>query len=223
MSANKVVGVYEAVLFDLDGTLVDSLGSFELAAKRVFQKHSIELPKTASLKELVKKPFGYVVRTVIPQIDDSTVERLVQEYISEYNADAYRTVRPNDGSLNVLKSLKERGKKIAIVTARTVLQDSLWPTLSYLGLDRYVDTLVTPRNVIAPKPAPYEHVLALQNLNVEPQKALSVGDSPEDIRASKAAGVKSVGYTGGFFPKERLAEESPEYIIEDLADVLELV
>lgn len=214
---------YAVVLFDLDGTLIESLGSFSYAAQKALQEFSINPPPRDTLTELIKKPFNIVIKAIRPDIDGDLASELVRAYVRIYNQEGYRLVKPNLKSTTVVRTLKESGRKVGIVTARTLLSDSLRPTLDYIGLSKYVDVLVTPLDVSKPKPEPDQHILALKRLNASPNEALSIGDSPEDVKAAKSAGITSVAYTGGFFPREALLLERPDFTINDLDKVLELV
>jgi|GEM_PF-1480655 HAD superfamily hydrolase (TIGR01509 family) len=211
-----------AVLFDLDGTLINSLDSFLFSAKTALLEFGIEPPPDCELKEYVKKPFDSFVSVLAKNIGAKERENLVKRYIQVYSSKGFLLAKPMDSAQKVVEKLSLAGKKLGIVTSRMLLQASIIPTLEHLGFSKYIKVVVTSAEVIRPKPEPFQHLLALKRLGENAKQALSVGDSPEDILGAKSAGIRAVAYTRGFYNKRELLNYQPDVIIGDLKRVLDL-
>ena len=113
------------------------------------------------------------------------------------------------------------GLAVALVTSK--LRVELDPVLKRFPALAAVDAIVTADMTPRPKPAPDPVLAALAQLRVAPEEALFVGDSPYDLAAGRAAGVRTAAALWGPHPRERLAEEQPTYWLADVADLLPLV
>ncbi len=210
---------FGVVLFDLDGTLIDS-GPIILAS----MKH-------ASLTVLGREPDEKLVRAAIGgpgliaqmrDLDAERVDELVEAYRA-HNEPLHETLESFDGVLDLLPLLKAEGRRLGIVTAKrrkTVeLAFARFPLLR-----DYTDVLVGAEDTERHKPEPEPLLEALRQLDATPEEAAYVGDSPFDIRAAKAAGMFAVAVGwGGIHPVERLAEEEPDALVnstEELRAVL---
>jgi HAD superfamily hydrolase (TIGR01509 family) len=224
MNVSTSVGpTYSVVLFDLDGTLVDTLDSFVFSAKTALLEFGVKPPPDTELKEYVKKPFDTVIGDFVKNISAEKQRGLIEKYIQVYNSEGFLLAKPMSSAEEVVKKLFLAGTQVGIVTSRMLLQASIIPTLKHLGLSKYVGTIITSAEVIRPKPAPFQHLLALKRLGASPKQALSIGDSPEDVLGAKSAGIKAVAYTGGFYDKKELLNYKPDAVIDRLEQVLELI
>jgi pyrophosphatase PpaX len=210
---------YPYVLFDLDGTLIDSgpiiLASMQHAVKSVLGR---ELPA----EEFAAKVGGQGLMAQMRALDATRVDELMQAY-SEHNDPLHETLEAFDGLLHVLPKLRENGRKLGIVTSkrhRTVA----------LALDRfpwlveYFDAVVAYDDTERHKPDPDPVLAGIDRLGGGPSDSAYVGDSPFDIAAAKSAGAFAVGVTwGGLHSEERLREAEPDVLVhapEELLDVL---
>jgi pyrophosphatase PpaX len=210
---------FPVVLFDLDGTLIDSgpiiLASMQHAAKAVLGR---ELPA----EELAVTVGGQGLVSQMRALDAARVDELVEAY-REHNDPLHETLQAFDGMLQVLPRLREDGAKLGIVTAkrhRTValaLERFPW-------LVEYFDTVVAHDDTERHKPDSDPVLLGVERLGGRPGRSAYVGDSPFDIRAAKAAGAFAVAVGwGGIHSDERLLAEEPDVLVrapEDLLDVL---
>lgn len=209
---------FETVLFDLDGTLVDSgamiLASFQHATRTVLER---EIPD----ERILALVGGSHLREQMRTLAGDRVEELVQAY-REHNEPLHADLRAFDGIEPVLARLKAEGRKLGIVTAKRRATVGL--AFAVLPLERYFSTVVTSEDTERHKPHPEPLQLALQRLGAAPEQAAYVGDSPFDIRAAKAAGVFAVAVGwGGIHPTWRLEAEEPDAVVrrpEELLDVL---
>jgi pyrophosphatase PpaX len=217
MLASITVVRFPVVLFDFDGTVVDSgamiLASFRHATKTVLDRELSE----AELRSAVGTPLHVQMRL----IDAERAEELVAEYRA-HNEPLHEALQPCDGIVDVLAQLKADGRRLGIVTAKRGATVEL--AFAVLPLRDYFDVVVAAEDVERHKPAPDPLLLALERLGAEPDQAVYVGDSPFDIAAASAAGVHSVAVTwGGIYTEEALRAERPDTIVSTPRELLDVL
>jgi pyrophosphatase PpaX len=210
---------FRIVLFDLDGTLIDSgpiiLESMQYAVRTVLGR---DIPRD----ELGLTIGGQGIVAQMQAIDHEHADELLEVY-KEHNDGLHETLEAFDDLLALLPRLKAQGRKLGIVTAkrhRTVA----------LSLERFpalrddFDVVVAHEDTVRHKPDPDPVLFAIDKLAGAPDEAVYVGDSPFDIRSAKAAGAFAVAVAwGGIHPDERLLAEEPDAFVrtpEELLDVL---
>ena len=208
--------LYPAVLFDLDGTLIDSgaiiLASFRHATRTVLRR---EIPD-AELAALVG---GSNIHDQMRSIDAAQVDELVRVY-REHNEPLHDQLEAFEGIEHVLTELKREGRRLGIVTAKR--RQTVELAFAVLPLERYFDVVVTSDMTERHKPDPEPVRKALEQLGVEPGEAAFVGDSPFDVASGKAAGVFTVAVAwGNIHPIENLAEA--DVLVASPAQLLEIL
>jgi pyrophosphatase PpaX len=209
------------VLFDLDGTLIDSIPLILSSMKAAFEGHP-RPPPVAEWVALIGTPLDAMIRRWA--VDEADVERLKERYKVHQWAHHDAMVHAFPGVPEVLDLLSARGVRMAVVTSK--LEPSARRSLDFLGLTRHFELVVgleaTGRH--KPDPAPVLH--AIERLGARPDDAVFVGDSPHDVLAGNAAGVATVATLWGPFSREELALARPTAWaerVEDLVGVLETV
>ena len=205
---------FPVVLFDLDGTLIDSggmiLDSFRHAARTVLD---VELTDDALLAG-VGAASG--LREQMASLDRDRVEELIVSY-REHNEPAHERLECCAGMEDVLARLRSERRRLGIVTAKRRVTVDL--AFARLPIARYFDVVVTEESTRRRKPHPEPILLALDRLAAGPEDAAYVGDSPFDARAARAAGVFAVGVTWGrMFGRDQLTEadavaDTPEELL----------
>jgi len=209
---------FPVVLFDLDGTVVDSgaiiLASMRHAAKEVL---GIEPPD----EELMAAVGGPGLEAQMRALAPDRVEELVTVYRA-HNEPLHDGLVSCDGIDDVLVHLKDGGRRLGIVTAkRRATVDLAFATVP---LGHLFEAVVGGDETARHKPSPEPLLLAAERMEADPRECAYVGDSPFDIRAAKAAGMHAVAVTwGGIHERAKLEREGPDAIVdrpEDLLDVL---
>ena len=210
---------YRVILFDLDGTLIDS-GPIILASMR-----------HASVTVLGREPDEQLVRAAIGgpglasqmrDLDPDRVDELVDVYRA-HNEPLHATLETFDGIIELLTELRGRGHRLGIVTAKRSATVQLAFARIPL-LEELTDVLVGHEDTERHKPDPDPVLEALRRLGGSPDDAVYVGDSPFDIRAGKAAGAASIAVGwGGIHPDERLLAENPDALVQHPGEILALV
>lgn len=206
---------HTVVLFDIDGTLLDSeeliISSYEHALRGIGM--TVERPQ---LKQLMGIALHQAYLSLVP---DGKPEDLVSAH-RHFTYENLHLIQPYPGLEHMLQTLQARGYKLGAVTNRTPMPGVDMFSNSCLG--KYLEVVVTANDVVNPKPHPEPVLKAISQFQARPQEAVLVGDSPADIMAGKAAGVTTVGAVYGTFGPE-IHSHNPDYIIHSLHGLLELL
>jgi pyrophosphatase PpaX len=208
-----------AVLFDLDGTLIDSIDLIVNSALYAFEKCG----HTGPTAEEWLEDLGLPLRTMFARFmtDESMLADLVARYREYQLANHDRLVRPYDEVATTLDALHDRGYELAVVTSKA--EPLARRGLAHVGLDGFFDVIIGLESCTRHKPDPEPVRLALERLDVAPEAASFVGDSPHDMAAGKAAGVTTIAALWGPFTRAQLAPSEPDHYIERMGELLRVV
>ncbi len=207
---------FRTVLFDLDGTLVDSgaiiLASFRHATRTVLRR---EIPD----HELLAAVGGPGLREQMEALDPERAEELIEVY-SAHNIGLHDELQPCVGVLDALETLHAEGRKLGVVTAKR--RATLALAFEVLpALRRFFDVTIGAEDTVRHKPHPEPLLAALDRLGADASGAVYVGDSPFDVQAAKAAGASSIAVTWGqIHSRERLERERPDAVVETVEELL---
>ena len=217
---------YKAVLFDFDGTLIDTnkfiLNSWRAVSETVFGEMRFDERYLASY---FGTPLEYAIEETIKDynIEGYSVDEVCEIYRGYQRRNQDKFGVPFEGIPELLASLKERGIKLGVVTSRTA--DSTMSALVRNGIDVYFDAFIAAEDTEIHKPLPAPCLLCCKKLDLEPKDALMVGDSKWDIACGNNAGCGSALVSWSFAQKAEGLEgvEKPDYVIGKAEDILELV
>jgi pyrophosphatase PpaX len=204
---------FETILFDLDGTLIDS-GAMILASMRHATRTVLgrEIPD-----ELLLAGVGSGLMAEMRALDEARADELVRVY-REHNEPLHRDLQPCPGVIDLLPRLEAERRRLGIVTAKRRRTVDL--AFAVLPLRGYFGVVVTAEDTERHKPHPEPLLLALERLGARAESAAYVGDSPFDVRAARAAGMTAVAVTwGGIHSGERLAQEAPDALVHDVEEL----
>ena len=209
---------FPTVLFDLDGTLIDSgamiLASFRHATRAVLSR---EIPDT----ELAAAVGGSTIYEQMAAFDPDRVDELVEAYRA-HNTPLHENLKAFAGVEDVLARLHGEGRKLGIVTAKRRRTVDL--AFRVLDLARYFDAVVGAEDTERHKPDAEPVLEALRRLTSPATDAAFIGDSPFDVGAGRAAGVFTVGVSwGGLHPQERLLAAGADTIVHSPEELLRVL
>ncbi len=204
---------FPVVLFDFDGTVVDS-GGIILASMRHATRTVLAREYTDT--ELMANVGGPGLEAQMLALAPDQVEELVRVY-REHNESIHDELESCPGMEDVLELLHGQGRRLGIVTAKRHRTVQL--AFEYLPLARYFDTIVAGDDTTRHKPHPDPLLLALDQLAATPGDAAYVGDSPYDMQAAKAAGVYAIGVTWGKI-HSRAALRDADVVVDTTEELL---
>ncbi len=215
----------KAVIFDLDGTMLDSIEALWRAFNAGVAAFNLEPVPKERLLDLMSKGvrLAKILSEAYPALRAETASPLVEEIMAEirkrYLADGGGEVGLTSGAQELLNLLRLKGLKIGVVTSRSLPVERQWHELRKLGMAHFIDAMVTGSEARR-KPAPDTVIQCLKSLEVLPEECIFVGDSQADMIAGKAAGVRTVAITTGVARSPALAAESPDFIFDNLLSLV---
>jgi pyrophosphatase PpaX len=209
---------FPGVLFDLDGTVVDS-GGIILASMRHATREV--LGRDFGDAELMQAVGGPGLEAQMAVFAPERVEELVRVY-RDHNEPLHEELEACAGMEDVLVRLHEEGRRLGVVTAKR--RSTVELAFARVPLSHLFETVVGGDETEKHKPDPEPLLLAAERMNAVPAETAYVGDSPFDIRAAKAAGMYAIAVTWGrIHDRARLEREEPDAIVERAEELLEQV
>jgi len=205
---------FPTVLFDFDGTVIDS-GAIILASMR----HAAQevLGRDPGDELLMAAVGGPGLEAQMRALAPDQVDELVRVYRA-HNEPLHQELACCAGVEDVLVRLKDEGRRLGIVTAKRRATVDL--AFAVLPIEHLFETVVGGDETEAHKPDPAPLLLAAERLGVDPGTCAYVGDSTFDMRAAKAAGMYAVAVTwGGIHAREKLEAEQPDAIVDDAEEL----
>lgn len=206
----------KAILFDIDGTVLDSRDFVFDAVKYTLAQAGYPYPKEEIIKKVMGKPLVEFYKTLLSGIDPIKLSELHQEFQKEN----YHLIKPFPGTQKTLKALKASGFLMAAVSNR--MRESLLYSLELTKIMAFFDVVVAADDVSNPKPHQDHLLTALRSLQVKSEKAFMVGDTENDILAGQNAKVKTVGVTYGWLGKG-IKKHNPDFVIDEIDQLLEIL
>ncbi|MGM0524050.1 MAG: pyrophosphatase PpaX [Bacillota bacterium] len=205
------------LLFDLDGTLIDTNALIIASFAHTLKKHT---GKDYTKEEIL--PFiGPPLIESLTSVDATQAEAMMDTY-REHNIGEHETyVKAYPTVVDTIKRLHELGYKMAIVT--TKMTDTAKLGLEITGLAPYFDVVIGLNEVEHAKPHPEPVLKALDALGETPMHALMVGDNSHDIEAGQNAGTKTAGVAWTIKGRDFLESFKPDYMLEELKDLLTIL
>jgi pyrophosphatase PpaX len=204
-----------ALLFDLDGTLIDSIELIMSSMRHAFEGYASRAPTDDAWRALIGRPLIDSFREFVPE--EPEVERLIGRYREYQLAHHDRLVRPYDGIVTAIRGFAAAGHPMALVTSKA---DWLAQrALVHVGLDDAIPVVVGCDTCTRhkPHPEPVERALAL--LRSAPRDAIFVGDSPHDVESGRAVGVYTIAVTWGAFTRDEMARAGADLVIHEVGQL----
>ncbi|MED4224442.1 pyrophosphatase PpaX [Neobacillus cucumis] len=207
------------VLFDLDGTLIDTneliISTYLYTLEKYFPSKYTREDVLPFLGPTLHEVFGGMTP------DPDRVEEMVAAY-RDYNLSKHdELVKEFVGVTETIQTLKERGLKLAVVTTKRL--DVTLKGLRLMNLEHFFEVIVAYEHVAKTKPDPEPIFKALEQLNSTPSETMMVGDNFHDILAGKNAGTQTAGVAWSIKGRDYIACYEPDYILEDMTDLLTIL
>jgi HAD superfamily hydrolase (TIGR01509 family) len=201
------------VLFDVDGTLVDTNYLHALAWSRAFRDAREWAPMNA-----IHRLVGMGGEQLVPELLGHASPKATAARSDRYR-ELTDDIRPFPGAAELLRAVHDRG--IAVVLATSAPDDELAMLRRVLDADDAIDGQTTADDIESSKPDPEVFLTAMETFSVDPRRALAVGDSVWDIQAARAAGIGCVAVESGGFSQHELSEAGARQVYRDARELLD--
>ncbi|MFD2638973.1 pyrophosphatase PpaX [Piscibacillus salipiscarius] len=205
------------ILFDLDGTLIDTNELIVESFKHTFKEH---LNKDYSREDILQF-IGPPLRDSFEKVKPDEVEEMVTTYRKHNlsNHDLY--VKSYDGVFETIQALHEKGYQMAIVT--TKIRETALKGLELTHLDQFFDVVIGLDDVENAKPDPEPVLKGMKALEGNPESTIMIGDNSHDIHAGQNAGTKTAGVAWSAKGKDFIESLNPDYVLDHISDLLKIV
>lgn len=203
----------KTVIFDLDGTIIDSEGTALKVAKSILPKYMGGSVSEHDLNYLKGKPWIYVLKEWFPGKEQEIYNSLLEEW-DRLNP----KITAYDGIVETISSLRNLGIRMCIASSKE--REYIIKDLEELAIGSYFDAIVGQGDTSRHKPAPDPLILAAKKMEVSPSECIYIGDQPSDIMASRSAGMISGGALWGEGVFEILASSRPDYMFRTPDEIL---
>jgi len=214
----------EAILFDLDGTLIDSVPDLATAVNQMLQKLDREIFSEDTIRYWVGNGAQVLVKRALSgktQIDEALdpdlFEKALKIFLMFYAKTLCKETMTYPNVSNTLKTLNASGYRLVIVTNKPF--DFVAPILKGLEIDSLFEFWLGGDSLDKKKPDPLPLLHACEKLNLNVEQCVMVGDSRNDLLAAKAAGMQSIGVTYGYNYGEDIHIYEPDLIVDDFANI----
>jgi len=209
------------IIYDLDGTLIDSTEKIVNAFNTVLAAEGVTPPLPGVIESLIGEPMPEILRKLLPPEKQGEVQRFWDAYIPVYARISPEKTRVLPGVTETLRTFKARNLLQSIATQKKCSVATR--VLGELGLLGDIDLVCGIDDVVHPKPAPDIIELTLKRLGVKPSEAVMVDDTTIGLSAGKNACVHIVGVTTGTHSREKLMTLKPDYVIDRLDELLRFI
>lgn len=205
------------LLFDIDGTLVDSNDFHVSAWQRVFRDAGHDFPREM-IHAHVGKGGDNLVPSLLPDLDEAEQQRLADGHGPLYRGEYMGQVKPFPGARDLLRKAHDGGFAVALATSANRAELNHYVEL--LGARDLIDITTDKDDVDSTKPSPDIFAAAAGKAGAEPDEALAIGDTPYDVLAAKRAGIGTIALLSGGFAEEDLRAAGAIAVYRDAADLL---
>ena len=213
-----------AVLFDLDGTLLDSAPDLVGALNAVRAQHDLEPLSVSSMANHATAGALSLLAAGMPASDEATIEEWRSVFLDHYEQNIFRKSELYEGAHELLGCLEEQGVACGIVTNKPEYLSR--PVLAAAGISAQMRTLICGDTIEEKKPHPAPVLLACEQLGMNPNEVMFVGDDPRDLQAGRGAGVFNCAAMYGYGSPSFLQPEhrhlyEPGIAVDSLAQLQE--
>ena len=215
----------ELFIFDLDGTLIDSVPDITLGVNETlselslpnFNEDEVRMWVGNGAEKLMERALEAASKETGNEIDVPFSE-VMDSYFKNYRKNLTVNTYAYKGVENALNLLKEQNVKMAIVTNKPF--DFIAPVLEFVGIKQFFSLWVGADSLPTKKPNPEPLLHVCKELNISPEKAIMVGDSKNDILVAQNAKINSIGLTYGYNYNESISAYHPDIVLDNLSDVV---
>lgn len=212
---------FSYLIFDFDGTLANTTGAIIHAYRTTYAAMGLPIPTDEQIRSYIGLVMKEVFLRTVKGATLEDAEKAVAIYRAEFARMTPVLTTTFPGVIPALTILQNMGYRMSIATSRshTTLEDMVRD----LGLEQFFELTIGSEDVVNHKPAPDTVNLILDKLSLNPSEVLVIGDASYDIQMAHSAGCKACGITWGNQSREQLLATSPEYLIDNLSQLIAIL
>lgn len=211
----------DTVIFDLDGTLLKTLGDLTDSVNFALSRASLPVKTEDEVKQLLGNGAERLIELSVPGGKKNVLySNCLHKFKEHYKKNIMNKTRPYPGIVPLLEELKKEQYKLAVVSNKF---DEAVKMLNNHFFNKYIKVACGEKAGVLKKPAPDTVIKALEELGAKQENAIYVGDSEVDAKTAANSGLLFVGVTWGFREKETLLKEKAEYIINEPEELLRIL
>lgn len=210
-----------AVIFDLDGTLLNTLGDLRAATNHALEVRGLPPRSMEEIRQFIGNGIRLLICRAMPEgTPEAEIDAALDDFKAYYAAHIHDRTVPYDGIPQLLTALRKRGVKVAVLSNKI---DSASQQLIEYFFPGKTDVVFGEHVGVPRKPDPTSCRMVMQQLGVQPEQVLYVGDSGTDMQTAKNAGLYAVGVTWGFRSKEVLLEYGADVLVHRPEQILQIL
>ena len=213
--------MYKLAIFDFDGTLVDSTPGIVDVMRVVIDEYKFEDTMLGTWRNLVGVPLPKQMEIILPGHEPGFHLEVADRYRAIYDGMAIEICPPFPHLMAMLDELRHKGVIVTIASSKR--SHLVKVVLDHHDISHHFKMVVGAQDVSNHKPHPESVHYLLQQLAVEPEHAVVIGDSTYDLDMAKNAGVDAIGVLSGIHDHETLSKSEPRHIVNGLEEVLPLI
>ena len=210
-----------AVIFDLDGTLLNTLGDLRAATNHALEVRGLPPHSMEEIRQFIGNGIRLLICRAMPEgTPEAEIDAALDDFKAYYAAHIHDRTVPYDGIPQLLTALRKRGIKVAVLSNKI---DSASQQLIEYFFPEKTDVVFGEHVGVPRKPDPTSCRMVMQQLGVQPEQVLYVGDSGTDMQTAKNAGLYAVGVTWGFRSKEVLLKYGADVLVHRPEQILQVL
>lgn len=210
-----------AVIFDLDGTLLNTLGDLRAATNHALEVRGLPPHSMEEIRQFIGNGIRLLICRAMPEgTPEAEIDAALDDFKAYYAAHIHDRTVPYDGIPQLLTALRKRGIKVAVLSNK--IDSALQQLIEYFFPGK-TDVVFGEHVGVPRKPDPTSCRMVMQQLGVQPEQVLYVGDSGTDMQTAKNAGLYAVGVTWGFRSKEVLLEYGADILVHRPEQILQIL
>ena len=213
----------KACIFDLDGTLADTLDSMAYVTNIIMEKFGLKTLPVDNFRYYSGEGANMLIRRALKDAGDPELAHYDEGqklYREMFEADPMYKVVPYKGMPETLKELKKRGVKLGVCSNKP--HEAAVKVVERMFGSQIFDAVMGQSDSVRKKPAPDGPLKIAEQFGVKPEECMYLGDSGTDMQTGKAAGMYTVGVLWGYREKEELLKNGADYLVDSPEDILDL-
>lgn len=212
---------WNTVIFDLDGTLLNTLEDLTNSVNFAMTLNDFPCRKMEEIRSFVGNGAARLIELCVPDgKNDPMFEKCLCDFRRNYSENMQNKTDAYEGIMELLQQLSKENYKMAIVSNKF---DSAVKKLNEIYFNKYIKVAIGESEKVSKKPAPDTVFKALEELSSSVDKAVYVGDSEVDVKTAQNSGLTCIGVTWGFRNRNLLEQKGADYIIDTPKELLKVV